>query len=105
MLNSTNGSGAGVYIYDPILVATFYPTSYGNVNTYVSSSETGEFDDVTVETVTGREEGNGMAVYKVNLRELELKAKEARLRAQEAYIQQLEAERELERARRGGAER
>ena len=94
-------AGATVYIYDPVLTAIFYPTSYGTVNTYVSSGEAGEFDNVTVERVPNRGEvGDGQAVYKVDLRELEIKARDARLRAQEAYIEQLEAERELNRARR-----
>ena len=98
---SGNGSGAATYINNPVISAVFYPTSYGSVASAVNFSETGEFEDVKVETLPdGNEVEKGGTVYTVNLQELELKAKEARLRAQEAYIEQLEAERELEQARR-----
>ncbi|MFZ5980350.1 MAG: hypothetical protein ACOYVF_06930 [Candidatus Zixiibacteriota bacterium] len=83
------GEGAYVYVWYPRLLSTNYPTSYGSVASMVSSSEAGEFDEVTIETI-----------YKVDIRELELKAKDARLREQQAHIERLEAERELECARR-----
>lgn len=85
-------TGAIHRIADPIVIATFYPTSYGDVATFVSSSEAGEFDNAefrsgsrTVDGVTEYTETN----VKVNLNELEIKAKRLR---EEIEKQQIELE-------------
>ncbi|MCK5125243.1 MAG: hypothetical protein KAR42_03215 [candidate division Zixibacteria bacterium] len=69
--------------------AMYFPTSYGSVKTLVS--DPGEFTNA--EMVTTKDGlGNSKTEYKVDLRDLEVKAKEAKIRA-------LEAELELEKAR------
>lgn len=69
--------------------AMYFPTSYGSVKT--TELAPGDFQD-TETIVTDDGLGNTRTEYIVDLRELELKAKEAK-------IQALEAERELEAAR------
>ena len=74
------------------MTATYYPSSYGTVETSVSAEEAASFDRATPvisgdETISKSSEQR----YQVDLRELELKAKQARIEA-------LEAELELKRA-------
>ncbi|MEZ5357332.1 MAG: hypothetical protein R3F48_00785 [Candidatus Zixiibacteriota bacterium] len=78
------------------IIAEFYPTSYGGVKS-LTNDPTG-FDNTTTVTITD-DDGNTSTMYEVDLRELEIKAKDKRIAAQKAYIEQLEAEQELERAR------
>ena len=87
-MNSTgNDKGTDNYIYDPVIMATYFPTSYGSVFTTVSTSEVEQFDDAELVSVPDRgEAGGGETVYKVDLRELELKAKEARLRLRKPIL-------------------
>jgi len=99
----STSTGASHRIADPILIATYYPTSYGSVNTFVSSSEAGQFDNVEY-TASSRQNGDETEYIennvKVDLRELELKAEKLRkeLRRTEMEIrdrqhrEQLEAE-------------
>lgn len=85
-----------VSIGRPRLIAKYFPTGYGTVKSLVSDA--GEFDNSTPVQVVD-EDGNTQTAYEVDLRELELKAKAKKIAAQKAYIEQLEAEQELARAR------
>ncbi|MEZ5357338.1 MAG: hypothetical protein R3F48_00815 [Candidatus Zixiibacteriota bacterium] len=80
------------------VIGIYIPSSYGPVEGLYSKSA--GFDNAeSVEITTA--DGNTQTAYKVDLRELELKAKQAKIEAQEAYIKQLELERQLEDAKRG----
>jgi hypothetical protein len=70
---------------DPTLTAVYLPTSYGSVSTITPNPEKFSHAEV-IQTLSGE------ARYKADLRELELRAKEARIEA-------LEAEKELRRVR------
>ncbi|MEZ5357336.1 MAG: hypothetical protein R3F48_00805 [Candidatus Zixiibacteriota bacterium] len=83
--------------YRPILTALYIPTSYGTVGSTVA--ENSGFENAVPVTVQD-ENGQTSTVYEVDLRELELKAQQAKIATQEAYIEQLKAERELEQAKR-----
>jgi hypothetical protein len=78
-----NGAGAVTKTWDHMITATFYPTSYGSVSTLVASGEAGQFENAVPE-ITTRTSPDGAAttqtMYRVDLRELELK--EARLEAE-----------------------
>ena len=80
---ASNAAGAVTETWDHMITATFYPTSYGSVSTLVSSSEASQFENAIPETVT-RTDLDGtkttQTLYRVDLRELELK--EARLEAE-----------------------
>ncbi len=93
-----NPSATGsVCIEYPKITAMLFPTSYAPVKSIVSDP-TGFNDAATIQTTN--ENGNTTTSYEVDLHELELKAKEAKIASQKAYIEQLEAERELEQAKR-----
>lgn len=88
-------TGANHRIADPIVIATFYPTSYGDVAAFVSSSEAGEFENAefksgsrTIDGVTEYTETN----VKVNLKELEIKAKRLRDEIEQRQIELDETE-------------
>lgn len=87
------GETGTAIVYFGILTATFYPKSYGSVETVVTGSETTQFDNAVPLTTEGTERGirHSEQLYEVDLREMELKA--ARLREE---LRQ--AERELEEA-------
>lgn len=88
---SGNASGNTCNVYQTLLRAVYYPTSYGNVITTVLNPS--GFEDV--ETVQPNLEAGDLetsSAYQVNLRELEIKALKARLAAEKA-------EYELEKAR------
>ena len=91
-----NGTGAEAWSESHNIVAQFFPTSYGNVVEPVAAEDIGEYENAVPEIVT-RTAPDGTqtteTVYRVNLRELELKATRARLAAEQA-------ERELQAARR-----
>ncbi len=77
--------------------AMYFPTAYGSLST--AMSDPGDFPDA--EPVTTKDEfGNIKTEYKVDLRDLELKAKEAQIRAFEAEQALDEAREELERENR-----
>ena len=77
------------------LTMFYFPTAYGSVASVVSASDAANFDNTTL-VESGDENSYDQpteTMYKVDLRELELKAKQKRIEA-------LEAELELEKARR-----
>lgn len=88
------GSGAASVCF-PTITAMFFPTSYGSVATV--TGDPGDSPDYQTALSYGLGgDGSGEACYEVDLRYLELKAREARERA-------LEAELELHRARSSAA--
>ena len=96
------GNGAK-YLWNPVITATFVPTSYGTVNTLASSSEAAQFEsaELAVPGSNGVDEQRGAeASYVVDLRELELKALKARAAAAEAERDLAEAERQQQAAGR-----
>jgi hypothetical protein len=82
--NTSNGAGAITKVGQSILTATYFPTGYGDANTIVESGEALDFA-----TAVPTPDGQG---FKVDLRELEIRALKARAEAQEAELK-------LERAR------
>ena len=94
---SGNAAGSIVYIEDAQLMATYYPTSYGTVVSPVASAA--GFDRAVPITTTNRITGQSETSYQVDLRELELKAKEARIQALETELALEKAEREAKRNR------
>jgi hypothetical protein len=80
----TNDAGAG-HIHHAQLSATYFPTAYGSVQTTVSSTEAGQFQSATA---VGHD---GQTSYKVDLRELELKAAKAEAEAEKAKADLLRA--------------
>jgi len=100
-----NGVGAVTRCIYPMVIATYYPTSYGTVNTMVSSAERGQFDGATPQSssVSGPEgPGGSQTLYRVDLRELELKAAKAQAEAERAQREVTEArlKQEMEQNRR-----
>jgi hypothetical protein len=87
---SGNAGDAITRVSQSILTAVYYPTSYGDAQTAASPSEASDFSQATQ---LPADEGGG---FRVDLRELELRAARLRVAAQEAEL-------ELERARAGGA--
>jgi hypothetical protein len=79
------------------LQATYYPVAYGTASTLAESA--GDFESATQVSVKDPLTGKASQVYRVDLRELELKSKAARLKALEAQQDALKAELELQRAR------
>jgi len=85
------------YIWNPVITATYFPTSYGSVLTVASSSDVGQFEraELRVPGPNGLQEvPTGEGGYVVDLRELELKA--ARLRDELRKIEAEIAEEELQ---------
>jgi hypothetical protein len=82
--NASNGAGAITKVGQSIITATFFPTGYGDANTIVEAAEALDF-------ATARPAADGIG-FRVDLRELEIRALKARAAAQEAEL-------ELERAR------
>ena len=56
---ASNAAGAEVRVLDPVMLVTFYPSSYESVTAYMSSTEAGQFDEVEIETVPDRGENDG----------------------------------------------
>jgi hypothetical protein len=83
-----NTAGGITRVSQAMLTATYYPTSYGDAMTVVPASEASDFDQARA---LSPDEGDG---YRVDLRELELRAARLRLQAQDAELA-------LERARAG----
>ncbi|MCK5125245.1 MAG: hypothetical protein KAR42_03225 [candidate division Zixibacteria bacterium] len=94
--SSATGS---VSIEYPKITVMFFPTSYAPVKS-ITTDPNGFKDAIPIQIQTTDKDGHTTTAYEVDLRELELKAKEAKIASQKAYIEQLEAERELERAKR-----
>lgn len=82
---ASNGAGAVTATSRVWILATYYPTSYGTVETIVASPD--GFDNAEAVSVEDLD-GNTTTAYKVDLRDLELRATRARL---EAERQQREA--------------
>lgn len=82
--------------YDPVLIAKFFPTSYGAVNQVVSSSRSAQFS-MKEPAQQRRSAGNAASesAYKVDLRELELKAASARAELARAENELLKAKVEV----------
>lgn len=89
-------TGAYHYIADPILVATYFSTSYGTVSTMVSSSESGEFDET--EFTSSSRNIDGETEYtetnvKVDLSELYTRAEKLRKELRRTEMEIRDAER------------
>lgn len=82
-LEAMLGAGSASAFY-PTLTAIYFPTSYGSVATMVSSQEAAEFESATL--AKANEDGTAKVtgatqtdMYKVDLRELELKVAKSRI--------------------------
>ena len=75
----------------------YFPTSYSGVKSW--TQDPSGFENATAVTIAD-DDGNTTTRYEVDLRELELKVKRARKEEKEAHLKRLEAEQQLERARR-----
>jgi len=103
--SSSNDASAITKSGDHILTATYYPSSYGAVEASVTAEEAAMFDHSTP-IVSGEREG-GMStdqLYNVDLRELELKAKQARIEALKAELELKKAQEEAARQQRTTSE-
>ena len=93
MQSNGNDVNADIQVWDPYMVAMYFPTSYGSVESVVSSSELVEMGDITYEKTTiEREDYDGGDSYEVDLRQLELRAREARIKALEAELELKQAQ-------------
>ncbi|MDH3892483.1 MAG: hypothetical protein OEV49_15560 [candidate division Zixibacteria bacterium] len=72
----------------PTIVATYFPTSYGFVST-VGQDPPADIESQLIEITNP--DGSTEQTYQYDLRDLELRAKEARLKAQEAELELLKA--------------
>lgn len=82
-----------VFAWNSQLTALYLPTSYGSVETAVSSSDVDAFESARVQsfkTDSDRDEGSTESVYKVDLRQLELRAARERAEAERAQRELLE---------------
>lgn len=90
------GPGASTGCYNSMITAQFFPTSYGTVETMLSTGETGGFERIETVEVEGESrlvpEGTP-TVYKADLRELELRAAKAEAEAERAQRELAEAQR------------
>ena len=86
------------YIWNPVITATYFPTSYGTVSAIVTSTEAGDFDNAEqiIPASNGPDKSVGETGYRVDLRELELKAARARAAALEAEKELMEAQMEAQ---------
>jgi hypothetical protein len=78
--NAGNAVGAITRVSQSILTATFYPTSYGDAMTVVPASEAADFSSAKA---LSADEGEG---FRVDLRELELRAARLRIESQAADL-------------------
>lgn len=101
-LEGLDGSGEGdKWAWNPVITATYFPTSYGAVSTFVTAAEAIQFESVVTEDAYGdNEQADGAirTVYRVDLRQLELDAARARVEAERAARELLEAQLELQNA-------
>jgi hypothetical protein len=95
MAHPENGDDAVTTIEQPYIIATYYPTSYGSVVGLASAEDARQFDEaVPVGAINALGDPVGSPseqLYRVDLRELELKAMRARLEAEKAEKELLEA--------------
>jgi len=98
--NGTTGAGGTTRIGYPHITATYFPTSYGSVTTFVSQNEATQFEkSIQVEPVgvTGTDAPQVTElIYQVDLRELELKAAKARAESEKAQRELLQAQMKLQ---------
>ncbi len=90
----TNDNGTAA-AYVPQLTAMFFPTSYGVVESVANASDASQFEKAVALPM---EEGSSEHFYKVDLRELEIKAKKLReeLRRVEEEIAKAELQNQIE---------
>lgn len=90
--NSGTSAGAIIRVGYPMIRATYYPTSYGSVMTLTNATTASQFQQATAVPVNGIT-GNptGQTMYQVDLRELEVKAANARAEAEKLERQLAEA--------------
>jgi hypothetical protein len=84
-----------VVAYNHFITATYFPTSYGSVSTFATSSEAGGFESAELQSFQGGSEPDGQLsepMYRVDLRELELRAARAHAEAERAQRELLEAQ-------------
>ncbi len=93
-LEGTKTTGSSdVYAQHPIITATYFPTSYGTVATSSAQPPTG----IESETVqTSNLDGSTSQTYEYDLRDLELKAKEAALKLKKAELELLKAKQHID---------
>lgn len=89
LVGSPGAATHQIKIFNITTTAKYFPTSYGPVKSLAASPE--GFKDAT--PIRSPDSNSGRDMYEVDLRELEIRVKEAKIRA-------LKAERELERAKR-----
>jgi hypothetical protein len=94
-MNADRSSSDGTaYVYNARLTLTYYPTSYGSVTSAVPLSEAQKFESATPIEMSSDASGSGInteKMYKVDLRELELKAAKASAAAEKAQRELMEA--------------
>lgn len=96
---SLEASTATVKAIFPSLVATFYPTAYGTVSTLLPRGEAGEFSEISAVQDEGTDAAaagspvvrSGSDLVKVDLRELEMKAKKLERELQQTYLEMARA--------------
>ncbi len=84
-----------VVAYNRFITAMYFPTSYGGVSTFATSSEAGSFESAELQSSQGGSEPDDQLsepMYKVDLRELELRAARAQAEAERTRRELLEAQ-------------
>jgi hypothetical protein len=80
------------YIWQPLITATYYPTSYGTVTAAPALAEASQFSSRRVTTAMGNAPGQpDVQCVTVDLRELELRDAKAAADAERAHLQLVEA--------------
>ncbi|MBD3332358.1 hypothetical protein GF356_05875 [candidate division GN15 bacterium] len=95
-LEGRKSSGSFVAnVWDPIITAIYIPTSYGSVETFVSSADAADFESAALQPAREDDQMPDQyrePVYKVDLRELELRAARAQAEAERKRRELLEAQ-------------
>ncbi|MFH2034925.1 MAG: hypothetical protein ABIJ45_00865 [Candidatus Zixiibacteriota bacterium] len=87
MASNSNDVGTSIDAYSGKITLTFFPSAYGPVTGATkSATEAAQFEDVTTVEVE-LPEGDTETIYEVDLRQLELKAKQKRIEALEAELE------------------
>ena len=89
--HSQNDNDAVSKIQKPVITATYYPSSYGQVIALVSSDEAPVFESSSYVGNPDGGDGFDASTYQVDLRELELRVLKTRLEAERAEKELLEA--------------
>lgn len=85
----SNAVGAGSFVFQSELMATFHSTSYGSVSALVADRS--DFEDAEHVKAIDTQTGQTVEAYAVDLRELELKAARARAEAERTQRELVEA--------------